>query len=119
MKTESEIKKGNAKNAFFAHHWGVCHGARLARRISRLALHALNTNFFNQLLCNLRKPLQTYIIPVIIFQVDQLAVGLISRGLTKGDRLAIWLPNSRDWILTQFAAAQIGLILVGACYLDK
>ncbi|XP_073252668.1 medium-chain acyl-CoA ligase ACSF2, mitochondrial-like [Porites lutea] len=45
-------------------------------------------------------------------EVDQLAAGLISRGLTKGDRLAIWLPNSRDWILTQFAAAQIGLILV-------
>ena len=79
----------------------------------------LKYQFFNQLLCNLRKPLQTYIIPVIIFQVDQLAVGLISRGLTKGDRLAIWLPNSRDWILTQFAAARIGLILVGECYVDK
>ena len=79
----------------------------------------LKYQFFNQLLCNLRKPLQTNIIPVIIFQVDQLAAGLISRGLTKGDRLAIWLPNSKDWILTQFAAAQIGLILVGACYLDK
>ena len=79
----------------------------------------LKYQFFTQLLCNLRKPLQTNIIPVIIFQVDQLAAGLISRGLTKGDRLAIWLPNSRDWILTQFAAAQIGLILVGACYLDK
>ena len=80
----------------------------------------LNYQFFNQLLCNIRKPLQKYyIIPVIIFQVDQLATGLISRGLTKGDRLAIWLPNIRDCILTQFAAAQIGLILVGACYLDK
>ena len=103
----------------FSHTIGACDMVRGSRRISRLALHALNTNFFNQLLCNLRKPLQTYIIPVIIFQVDQLAVGLISRGLTKGDRLAIWLPNTRDWILTQFAAAQIGLILVGACYLDE
>ncbi|KAL9973510.1 hypothetical protein ACROYT_G019979 [Oculina patagonica] len=45
-------------------------------------------------------------------EVDQLAEGLISRGLTKGDRLGIWAPNIREWIITQLAAAQIGLILV-------
>jgi len=45
-------------------------------------------------------------------EVDHLAEGLLSRGLTKGDRLGIWAPNIREWILTQFAAAQIGLILV-------
>lgn len=48
----------------------------------------------------------------MFFQVDHLAEGLLSRGLTKGDRLGIWAPNIREWILTQFAAAQIGLILV-------
>ena len=104
----------------FSHTIGACDMVRG----SRAGSHGWHSTpyipiFVNQLLCNLRKPLQTYIIPVVIFQVDQLAVGLISRGLTKGDRLAIWLPNTRDWILTQFAAAQIGLILVGACYLDK
>nr|XP_058971421.1 medium-chain acyl-CoA ligase ACSF2, mitochondrial-like isoform X1 [Pocillopora verrucosa] len=45
-------------------------------------------------------------------EVDQLAEGLISRGLTKGDRLGIWAPNIREWLITQLAAAQIGLILV-------
>lgn len=45
-------------------------------------------------------------------EVDQLAEGLLSRGLTKGDRLGLWAPNMREWIVTQFAAAQLGLILV-------
>ena len=67
---------------------------------------------------SLRKPVQTYIIP-ILFQVDQLAAGLVSRGLTKGDRLAIWLPNIREWILVQFAAAQIGLILVRVIQISR
>ena len=48
----------------------------------------------------------------LFFKVDQLAEGLLSRGLTKGDRLGLWAPNMREWIVTQFAAAQIGFILV-------
>jgi len=46
-------------------------------------------------------------------EVDALAEGLVSRGLTKGDRLGIWAPNIREWVITQLAAAQIGLMLVG------
>jgi len=46
-------------------------------------------------------------------EVDALAEGLVSRRLTKGDRLGIWAPNIREWIITQLAAAQTGLILVG------
>ena len=92
----------------FAHTLGACEA-----RTPDLTAGAprLKYRSFNKHLCNLRKPVQTYIIP-ILFQVDQLAAGLVSRGLTKGDRLAIWLPNIREWILVQFAAAQIGLILV-------
>ena len=43
---------------------------------------------------------------------NRIAAGLIASGLKKGDRLGIWSPNHYEWILTQFAAAKAGLILV-------
>ncbi|NXN95043.1 ACSF2 synthetase, partial [Rhinopomastus cyanomelas] len=45
-------------------------------------------------------------------EVDQMAAGLLALGLKKGDRLAMWCPNKYEWVLTQFAAAQAGIILV-------
>lgn len=45
-------------------------------------------------------------------EVDKLASGLLALGLTKGDRLGIWSPNRLEWVLTQFASARIGVILV-------
>ncbi|WP_370400437.1 AMP-binding protein [Sulfitobacter sp. JB4-11] len=44
--------------------------------------------------------------------VDALASGLLALGLGKGDRLGIWSPNRVEWVLTQFATARIGVILV-------
>ena len=44
--------------------------------------------------------------------VDALATGLMRLGLVKGDRVGIWSPNRYEWILTQFATARLGLILV-------
>ena len=44
--------------------------------------------------------------------VDALAAGLLSLGLKKGDRIGIWSPNRWEWLVTQFATARIGLILV-------
>lgn len=44
--------------------------------------------------------------------VDQLASGFLALGLAKGDRLGIWSPNRLEWLLTQFATARIGVILV-------
>lgn len=44
--------------------------------------------------------------------VDELASGFLALGLSKGDRLGIWSPNRLEWILTQFATARIGIILV-------
>ncbi len=44
--------------------------------------------------------------------VDRLATGLLSLGFRKGDRVGIWSPNRYEWLLTQFATARIGLILV-------
>jgi fatty-acyl-CoA synthase len=44
--------------------------------------------------------------------VDDLAAGLVALGLEKGDRVGIWSPNRWEWLVTQFATARAGLILV-------
>jgi fatty-acyl-CoA synthase len=44
--------------------------------------------------------------------VDRLAAGLIALGLTPGDRVGLWSPNRIEWVLTQYATAKAGLILV-------
>ena len=45
-------------------------------------------------------------------RVDRLAAGLLSIGLDVGDRVGIWAPNCAEWVVTQFATAKAGLILV-------
>lgn len=45
-------------------------------------------------------------------EVDRLAAGLLSRGISPGDRVGIWSPNRVEWLVTQFATARIGAILV-------
>lgn len=44
--------------------------------------------------------------------VDKFAIGLLQLGITVGDRVGIWSPNRVEWLLTQFATARIGAILV-------
>jgi fatty-acyl-CoA synthase len=44
--------------------------------------------------------------------VNALARGLLAAGLRKGDRLGIWAPNCAEWVLTQYASAKAGIILV-------
>ena len=41
-----------------------------------------------------------------------LAKSLLARGMEKGDRVGIWAPNRFEWVITQFATARIGVILV-------
>jgi fatty-acyl-CoA synthase len=45
-------------------------------------------------------------------RVDDLAAGLTSLGLERGDRVGIWSPNNSEWTLAQFATAKAGLVLV-------
>jgi fatty-acyl-CoA synthase len=45
-------------------------------------------------------------------QVDALAAGLLNLGLEPGDRVGIWAPNRSEWLVTQYATAKAGLILV-------
>ena len=45
-------------------------------------------------------------------EVDRLACGLIRLGLQPRDRVGIWSQNNLEWVLTQFATAKAGLIMV-------
>ena len=44
--------------------------------------------------------------------VELLAAGLLVAGVGTGDRVGIWAPNCPEWVLTQYATAKIGAILV-------
>ena len=41
-----------------------------------------------------------------------LAAGLIKLGLKRGERIGVWSLNRPEWTLTQFAAAEAGLVFV-------
>jgi fatty-acyl-CoA synthase len=43
---------------------------------------------------------------------DAVALGLLGLGIGQGDRVGIWAPNCAEWVLTQYATAKIGAILV-------
>ena len=45
-------------------------------------------------------------------EVERAARGLLALGIQKGDRVAIWATNCAQWVVTQFATAKIGAILV-------
>src|SRR4029077_5482225 len=45
-------------------------------------------------------------------EADKLAAALLTLDLEPGDRIGIWSPNNSEWVLTQFATAKAGLILV-------
>jgi fatty-acyl-CoA synthase len=44
--------------------------------------------------------------------VNEVARGLLARGIDKGDRVGIWAPNCAEWVITQYATAKVGAILV-------
>jgi fatty-acyl-CoA synthase len=45
-------------------------------------------------------------------EVEQVARGFAALGIGRADRIGIWAPNCVEWILTMFAAARAGLVLV-------
>jgi fatty-acyl-CoA synthase len=45
-------------------------------------------------------------------KTNELAIALLGFGVDKGDRVGIWSPNNAEWVLTQFATAKVGAILV-------
>ena len=44
--------------------------------------------------------------------VNQLAKGFLKLGLRKGEHVALWAPNRSEWIITEFAIAKIGAVLI-------
>jgi len=45
-------------------------------------------------------------------QVDRLARGLIELGVSKDDKVGLWMPNIPEWIAAYFAIARIGAVVV-------
>ncbi len=45
-------------------------------------------------------------------QTAVVARGLLALGVNKGDRVGLWSPNRFEWVVTQYAVARVGAILV-------
>lgn len=45
-------------------------------------------------------------------ECDGVAKGLLAMGISKGDHVAIWATNVPEWLITLFASAKIGAVLV-------
>ena len=45
-------------------------------------------------------------------RVRDLAAGFVKLGLKRGERIGVWSLNRPEWTLTQFAAAEAGLVFV-------
>jgi fatty-acyl-CoA synthase len=45
-------------------------------------------------------------------KANRLACGLMRLGLKRGERIGIWSQNNLEWVLTQFATAKAGLVMV-------
>jgi len=48
----------------------------------------------------------------LLRMVNQLAKGFLRLGINQGEHLALWAPNRFEWIITEFAIAKIGAILI-------
>ena len=45
-------------------------------------------------------------------RTSEVARGMYAMGIRKGDHVAIWSTNTPEWMLTMFASAKLGAILV-------
>lgn len=45
-------------------------------------------------------------------EVDRIARGMMAHGIEPGDKVAIWATNVPEWLLTFFASAKVGAVLV-------
>jgi acyl-CoA synthetase (AMP-forming)/AMP-acid ligase II len=45
-------------------------------------------------------------------RVDRVARALVGSGIEPGDRVALWAPNSAEWVITSFAIYAVGAVLV-------
>jgi fatty-acyl-CoA synthase len=45
-------------------------------------------------------------------EVERVARAFLGLGIEKGDRIGLWSPNCAEWLITQYASAKAGAILV-------
>ncbi|WP_019414705.1 AMP-binding protein [Paenisporosarcina sp. TG20] len=45
-------------------------------------------------------------------ETDQLAKAFMGMGIAKGEHVAIWSDNKREWLLSQYATGKMGAVLV-------
>ena len=48
----------------------------------------------------------------LVQKAEAFAAGLLALGVKRGDRVGIWSLNNSEWVVTQFATAKAGIILV-------
>ncbi|RLV10504.1 AMP-binding protein [Streptomyces griseocarneus] len=44
--------------------------------------------------------------------VEEVALGLLAKGVAKGDRVGLWAVNCPEWVMVQYAAARVGAVMV-------
>jgi len=55
---------------------------------------------------------ETWTYAELWLQVRRAASALIGKQISRGDRIAIWAPNSREWIVAAIAAMTVGAAIV-------
>ena len=48
----------------------------------------------------------------VVHEIESVARSFIAQGLKHGDRVAIWAPNSAEWIFAALGAQLVGGVLV-------
>ncbi|MGW2365474.1 AMP-binding protein [Streptomyces sp. NPDC001667] len=44
--------------------------------------------------------------------VEEVALGLLAKGVAKGERVGLWAVNCPEWVMVQYATARIGAVMV-------
>src|SRR5580700_4598620 len=48
----------------------------------------------------------------LVANVRRAAAAMIADGVRPGDRVAVWAPNGRDWVMAALGAVSVGAVLV-------
>src|SRR5262245_41500765 len=48
----------------------------------------------------------------LLREVEAVALGILSLGVQRGDRVGVWSPNCAEWLIAQYALAKAGAIMV-------
>jgi fatty-acyl-CoA synthase len=48
----------------------------------------------------------------LLREVEAVALGILSLGVRRGDRVGVWSPNRAEWLIAQYALAKAGAIMV-------